>query len=157
MAWVGRIYDDAKVDPTGFEPHAERLADAFATTPLLLAAVLEALARIARADGPMHPEESLFLERVAGIFRLTGSSARYNRGTFEQPTDMSHDPYAVLGVDRNMPLDEIKAAWRKLTREYHPDNLIAKGLPQENVDLATRKMAEINAAWDRICAERGHA
>jgi DnaJ like chaperone protein len=46
-------------------------------------------------------------------------------------------------------------AWRRLIRETHPDKLIAKGLPQEFVDLATEKMARINAAYDRIVRERG--
>ena len=40
-------------------------------------------------------------------------------------------------------------------RDNHPDRLIAAGMPKEFVDLATEKMATINAAYDRIAKERG--
>ena len=44
---------------------------------------------------------------------------------------------------------------RKLMRENHPDTLAARGVPQEFVQRATEKVAEINAAWDRIKRDRG--
>src|SRR5258707_1316458 len=65
------------------------------------------------------------------------------------------DPYNILGGDRSAGDDEIKAAWRKLTREPHPDRVMAQGLPQKFLDMATAKMATINAAYDRIAKERG--
>jgi DnaJ like chaperone protein len=60
-------------------------------------------------------------------------------------------------VRRDASIEEIKAAWRKLARETHPDRLIAEGLPQEFVDLANEKLATINAAYDVIAKERGIA
>ncbi len=45
--------------------------------------------------------------------------------------------------------------WRRTIRETHPDKLIAKGMPKEFVDLATEKMARINAAYDEIAKARG--
>ena len=39
-------------------------------------------------------------------------------------------------------------------RENHPDSLAARGVPQEFVKRATDKVAEINAAWDRVKRER---
>ena len=39
-------------------------------------------------------------------------------------------------------------------RENHPDRLIAKGVPKEFIDLATEKLATINAAWDKVARER---
>ena len=63
----------------------------------------------------------------------------------------------TLGLQPSASMSEVKAAWRKLTREHHPDTLIAKGVPPDYVQLATRKMAEINAAYDKIRQERGEA
>jgi DnaJ like chaperone protein len=63
----------------------------------------------------------------------------------------------VLGLKPSASMKEVKEAWRRLTREHHPDTLIAKGVPPDYVELATKKMAEINAAYDKIRQERGEA
>jgi DnaJ like chaperone protein len=64
------------------------------------------------------------------------------------------DPYAVLGLPANATDEQVRATWRKLMRENHPDTLAARGVPKEFVRRATDKVAEINAAWDRIKRER---
>jgi DnaJ like chaperone protein len=61
----------------------------------------------------------------------------------------------VLGVSRGASDEELRQAWRRLMRENHPDSLAARGVPEEFVRRATKKVAEINAAWDRIKRERG--
>ena len=65
-----------------------------------------------------------------------------------------NDPYNVLGVARTATDEELRAAWVRLMRENHPDSLAARGVPPEFVRRATDKVAEINAAWDRIKRER---
>jgi DnaJ like chaperone protein len=54
-----------------------------------------------------------------------------------------------------MTNDAIRAAWRKLVRDNHPDRLMAQGLPEEFVAMANQKLATINAAYDKIAKERG--
>ncbi|MBL9035895.1 MAG: molecular chaperone DjiA, partial [Rhodospirillaceae bacterium] len=44
---------------------------------------------------------------------------------------------------------------RKLVRDNHPDKLMAQGLPVEFIELATQKLATINAAYDKVAKERG--
>lgn len=62
------------------------------------------------------------------------------------------DPYKVLGVSPNASEDEIKKAYRKLAKKYHPDNYVDNPLS----DLAGEKMREINEAYDQIMnAQRG--
>jgi curved DNA-binding protein CbpA len=56
----------------------------------------------------------------------------------------SRDPHLVLGIDRGSTPDEIKAAWRGLARQHHPD---LTGDDPGAVRRATRRMAEINAAY----------
>ena len=43
----------------------------------------------------------------------------------------------------------------KLNKEYHPDNLIAKGLPREFIDQSNDELASINISYDKIKKQRG--
>ncbi len=61
-----------------------------------------------------------------------------------------NDPYVILGVSKNATDEEIKDAYRKLARKYHPDNYADNPLS----DLASEKMKEINDAYDAIMNER---
>ncbi len=61
----------------------------------------------------------------------------------------------ILGVDFAADDDEVKATWRMLVRENHPDKLIARGVPEEFIRLANDKLAVINGAYEKIGRERG--
>ncbi len=65
------------------------------------------------------------------------------------------DPYQALGISRSATPEELRATWKQLMRENHPDSLAARGVPQEFIARASEKVARINAAWDRIKRERG--
>ena len=60
------------------------------------------------------------------------------------------DPYKVLGVSPSATDDEVKDAYRKLAKKYHPDQYADSPLK----DLADEKMKEINEAYDAITAQR---
>ncbi|HXI46159.1 MAG TPA: J domain-containing protein [Candidatus Acidoferrales bacterium] len=62
------------------------------------------------------------------------------------------DPHDVLGVPRDASQATVKAAWRRLAREHHPDLAQSPGA----AEAATRKMAEINRAYEQLrAASRG--
>lgn len=57
-----------------------------------------------------------------------------------------NNPYEVLGVSETASDEEIKKAYRRLAKQYHPDNYVDNPLK----DLADKKMKEINEAYDEI-------
>jgi len=150
---VARVFDQARKDARGFEPYANQIAGMFKDNPAVLEELLWCLSYIAKADGSIHPAELAFLHQVSDIFGL--DQAAFERVTALQMAGDHADPYRVLGVPRETPLPDIKAAHLKLVRENHPDTLIAQGMPEEMITVANEKLAAINAAYDRIRAERG--
>jgi DnaJ like chaperone protein len=61
----------------------------------------------------------------------------------------------VLRLSPEATNEEIKRQYRRLIADNHPDKLMGRGVPPEFVDIATRKLAAINAAYDTIAKERG--
>ena len=59
------------------------------------------------------------------------------------------------GISEQASPAEIKKAYRKQMSQHHPDKLLAKGLPEEMIKIATEKTQNIKAAYDRICAAKG--
>ncbi len=80
------------------------------------------------------------------------SEFRFFRARFVVDND---NPYDVLQLSPDATDDEIKAQYRKLVSDNHPDKLMGRGVPAEFVDIANRKLAAINAAYDTIAKERG--
>ncbi len=157
MRDVARLFDEAKQSPEDFETFADRLGEAFADNKAMLEDVLSALFQIARADGPLTKGEVRFLQRVQLGFGLEARSWERARDGEARPgagDTPGIDPYKVLGLPANATDEEVRAAWRRLMRENHPDALASRGVPAEFVKRATNKVAEINAAWDRIKRER---
>ncbi len=153
---IGRLFDQARDSSDGFEEYAVQLGEAFADNRGMLEDVLAALFAIARSDGAVNGRELDFLSRAHRDFGLDQVAWDRARGaTPRQPVSDEPDPYTVLGVARSTGGEEIRATWRRLMRENHPDSLAARGVPAEFIARANDKVARINAAWDRIKRERG--
>ena len=150
---VDRVFRLAQQDTAGYEAYAGQIAKMLAGNPALLEDILDGLFEIAKADGIFHPGEAAFLERVADIFGFTPSEYRRIRAAHIGPD--KGDPYVIIGVAFDAKDDEIRATYRMLVRENHPDKLIGRGVPEEFVRLATDKLAVINGAYEKIGKERG--
>lgn len=150
---VERFFDLAKRDVAGFETYAQQLAALFPDAPEILENVLEGLFSIARADGPIDAPEADYLAKVARIFGL--SSARFERAKAAALGVVECEPCIILGIDPLATDEQIREAWLRQVRANHPDRMIAQGLPEEAIAMATRKLALINDAYDRLRRERG--
>lgn len=149
---VRHLFDLARRDVAGYEAYARQLAELLAGERALLTDVLEALFVVAAADGVLHEQEEAFLKAVADIFAIPESEFRYVRALFVAD---AANPYAVLGLTPRASDAEVRARHRKLVIESHPDRLMGRGVPAELVAAATRKLANINAAFDVIAKDRG--
>jgi DnaJ like chaperone protein len=100
----------------------------------------------------LHPKEDEFLADVARRFGFSPSEFRFFRARFVKD---NCNPYDVLRLRPDATNDEIKSQYRKLVSDNHPDKMMGRGVPAEFVEIATRKLAAINAAYDTIAKERG--
>jgi DnaJ like chaperone protein len=149
-AGAARVFNLARQDVAGFEDYAARIAAMFRSQPDMLNDLMEGLFHIAMADGAYHPAEDAFLEEVARIFALPEGDFESLRARFVP--DTSPLPHTVLGIPPGASYDEGRTAWRKLVRANHPDALVARGLPEEAVRMAEKRLIDINRAWETFSA-----
>lgn len=149
---AAKIFDLARTDVAGFEGYAARIARMFGKRKEPLEILLEGLFHIAAADGMYHPAEDAFLRRVWEIFALPERVFRALYARYAPNADPDH--YAVLDVDPGASDEELRAAWRRLVRDSHPDRMMALGLPEEAIKLATARLAAVNDAYDKVMRER---
>jgi DnaJ like chaperone protein len=149
---AARVFNLARQDVAGYDAYARKIASMFDGDRATLIDILEGLFHIAMSDGRYHAQEDDFLREVAQIFGLRECCFRGLRERFVP--DAPHDPYDVLDVDRSLPLDDIRAAWKRAVRDSHPDRMKARGVPDEAVQLAERRLIAVNAAWEEISRAR---
>jgi DnaJ like chaperone protein len=146
---VERLFNLAKQDVAGYDAYARKVARFFSDTPETLEHVLDSLFFIATADGLVHEAELDYLRDVSVIFGF--DDARFEQIAAQHVVlEEGVDPYTVLGLTHDAPPEEVRRVYRMLVAEHHPDRLIAKGVPEELVDVATARMSAINLAYQAI-------
>lgn len=131
----------------------------------LLQMFLEIQVQAALADGRMHVSEKKMLSRLAVQLGFPPNYIeevlRFIRGTSHESANRAkqrglglRDAYDIIGVKRSANDAEVKKAYRRLMSQHHPDKLVAKGLPDEMMKIATEKTQQIQKAYDRITESR---
>ena len=145
-ASAARVFNLARQDVAGFDTYARKIRAMFGRNDRdVLIDLMDGLFHIALADDEFHPAEEEFLRAVAGIFGLDDRCFKALCARH-----VKDDPYAVLGVDPDAPLEAVKQAWRAAVKASHPDGMIARGVPPEALRLAEERVRAINAAWETI-------
>ena len=131
----------------------------------LVTMFVEILLHAAYADGELHSQERALLESICARLHLPAGeldrleamvrAERHARGGKPSDALSADDAYAILGVNETCSDAELKRAYRRMMNRHHPDKLVAKGLPEEMMRVATEKTREIKAAWDRLKEVRG--
>ena len=147
-AQAARVFNLARQDVAGFETYARSIGKMFAADSTVLCDLMDGLFHIAVADGNYAELEDAFLTRVAQLIGMKEAHFKRVRARFVE--DAAHDPYDVLGVAPGTPMEDIRAAWRGLVRDTHPDSMAARGLPEEAIKMAEKRLIAVNRAWEEI-------
>ena len=145
---VGKIFNKAKEESTGYEPYAKQIAEVYRGNMNVLEEVINTIFYIAEADGNISDNELIMIEDIARIFGL--NQAQINGIKESRKSSDKLNPYIVLESKPDDSLEEIRKRYIKLSKEHHPDLLLSKGVPQEVIDESKAKMRAVNSAWDQI-------
>jgi DnaJ like chaperone protein len=146
------IFRQAVSSPESFEAFARQFHSVFRYQPNIMELMLDVLLRVSAADGTISKDEEDMLQSATRIFGYSQSDYKRMRSRYVREIDPY---YAVLKCDETATNDEIKKQYRALAREYHPDKIEAKGLPEEFIKLANDKFNELQQAYDHIRKARG--
>ena len=145
---VGKIFNKAKNESTGYKPYAKQIAQIYKGNPNVLEEVINTLFYIAEADGNVSNNELVMIEDIAKIFGL--NKAQINGIKESRKSSDKLNPYIVLESKPDDPIETIRKKYLKLSKEHHPDLLLSKGVPQEVIDKSKEKMRAVNSAWSQI-------
>ena len=145
---VGKIFNKAKEESTGYEPYAQQIAQIYKGNINVLEEVINILFYIAEADGNVSNEEFKMIHHISQIFGL--NEIEFNGIVEGRKSSDKLNPYLVLESKPDDNLADIRKKYLKLSKEHHPDLLLSRGVPQEVIDESKSKMRAINAAWSQI-------
>ena len=116
---------------------------------------------LAYIDGEFNKSEQDIIRNIAygfGIDKETLDEIIYKFDSFygsrfgadHDEVSRENDAFEVLGLSKNASLDEVKARYKELVRQYHPDILMGRGESKEVIERSTKKLQEINEAYGRL-------
>lgn len=116
---------------------------------------------LAYIDGEFNKSEQDIIRNIAygfGIDKETLDEIIYKFDSFygsrfgadHDEISQENDAFEVLGLSKNASLDEVKACYKELVRQYHPDILMGRGESKEVIERSTKKLQEINEAYGRL-------
>ena len=116
---------------------------------------------LAYIDGEFNKSEQDIIRNIAygfGIDKETLDEIIYKFDSFygsrfgadHDEISQENDAFEVLGLSKNASLDEVKARYKELVRQYHPDILMGRGESKEVIERSTKKLQEINEAYGRL-------
>ena len=146
-----QVFNEAKNSPYRIEDFASQLYLTVKSQPMLVLTYFDLLFRIVAADGTYHPDEEAALKRVKEIFNLSDKQYEDIKAVYFNDLDKH---YKMLNCTPGSTNDEIKSNYKKLVKDFHPDAIISKGLPEEFIDFAEKRFREIQESYEKIRQER---
>ncbi len=177
------VFNAAKDDARTIYWYAEQFGNQICDVDVCIY-VYELLWDVACADGWLHPAEKEILQKICDYLHVPRAyfdiNYRRRRATFVEGDKRAGgrkahgggrkkdwrrayvsgrssilEAYEILESESTATAEELKSAYRKMAKRYHPDLLRANGVPEEMIAEATARMVQVNAAWDDIRRSRG--
>jgi len=164
---AAKIFNEARDSSVPASAFASQVRSILAGQPDRLRDIVTVLLQIAYADGTLHSAEESLIRDIARDMGLSehdyqqchaffrGGSGPRGAGGRPMNSGAATTDYEVLGLTPAATDDEIKKAYRGIAREYHPDVLQSKGLPDDFMNFAKEKLQKVNDSYGRIKNDRG--
>lgn len=165
--WAIRFFEQGKSADFQLEQNLREFVQHTRMRHDLRQMFVEILLDGASSDGNITSAERAVLARVCQALHIPAemlmamlNSRRTGGGQYRQQnagrqTLPLSQAYASLGIAENVADADVKKAYRRLVKQYHPDKLVSQGLPEEMMDKAKTRLREINGAYDQIKQTRG--
>ncbi|WP_248724689.1 TerB family tellurite resistance protein [Seonamhaeicola sp. ML3] len=103
---------------------------------------------IAKADGVVTQDEERQIQIMAGYLGISARDYESIKAMFYNSSD---NAYTVLEIEKGASVDEIKKAYRKMAKKYHPDRVIHLG--KEHQKGAEEKFRQVQEAYEHLQKE----
>ncbi|MTE26129.1 TerB family tellurite resistance protein [Winogradskyella ouciana] len=112
--------------------------------------LLHFLFGIAKADGHVTEDEMRQIYTISGYLGISSKDFESIKAMFYNSSD---NAYKILEIDKSVSDDEVKRAYRKMAKKYHPDRVGHLG--KEHQEGAEEKFRQVQEAYEHIQKERG--
>ncbi|WP_149710451.1 TerB family tellurite resistance protein [Campylobacter concisus] len=159
--YLKEVYKSQKENVDNAYETARNYKSAFNLNYDICVARLTFFLNLAYIDGEFNKNEQDVIRNIAygfGIDKETLDEIIFKFDSFygsrfeANPNEMvqEKDAFEVLGLSKNASLEEVKARYKELVRQYHPDILMGRGESKEVIERSTKKLQEINEAYGRL-------
>lgn len=146
-----KVFREAKDSSYTIEDFAVQFYQTNRQRPDLRLSFFDLLCQVAAADGEFHAAEEAALKRIKEIFQIRDQQYNNIKSIYFDDVDKS---YKMLNCTPQSTDQEIKSNYKKLVKDFHPDRIVSKGLPEEFTEFATKRFREIQEAYEKIKQER---
>lgn len=146
-----KVFREAKNSRYSIEDFAVQFYQMNKQRPELRLSFFDLLFQVAAADGTLHPAEEAALSRIRAIFQISDQQFSNIKSIHFDDIEKS---YKMLNCTPESSDQEIKSSYKKLIKDFHPDRIVSKGLPEEFTVFATKRFREIQEAYEKIRRDR---
>ena len=151
---AAQIFNEAKDSEIPAEQFAHQIRQLLGGQPDRLRDLISLLMSIAMADGRFDPAEEKLIRSISRTMGLSARDFEEAQAMFNPAANLE-SAYTVLGVYPTADDSEVKHAYRRMAKEYHPDVVANKGMGEDFQKFAAEKMRAVNNAYDKIREARG--